>query len=143
MNASNVAPAYLAQLAIATGAPGASGATESTTARTAILQQIRKLQKLEAGLGEQLAKLAGDRSSDAIQQRIALQQQIDGIEQQIKALQIALLQKDADRRVTVPKSEDSQTSAPTESASDLAGNESGDQSIATAATIGTVINTAA
>ncbi|MYM66291.1 hypothetical protein GTP45_05500 [Pseudoduganella sp. FT55W] len=143
MNTANVAPAYLAQLAIATGAPGASGATESTTARTAILQQIRKLQKLEAGLGEQLAKLAGDRTSDGIQQRIALQQQIDGIEQQIKALQIALLQKDADRKVNVPKTDDSQTSASAESGSDLAAPESGDKSIAAAATIGTVINTAA
>ncbi|MYM25360.1 hypothetical protein GTP46_22280 [Duganella sp. FT135W] len=143
MNASNVAPAYLAQLAIATGAPGASGATESTTARAAILQQIRKLQKLEAGLGEQLAKLAGDRSSGGIQQRIALQQQIDGIEQQIKALQIALLQKDADRKVTVPKSDGSQTKASGERVSDLAGPENGDKSIAAATTVGTVINTAA
>jgi len=128
MSTSNVAPAYLAQLAIATGAPGASGATENTTARAAILKQIRQLQKLEAGLGEKLAQLAGDRSSGAIQQRIALQQQIDGIEQQIKALQIALLQEDADRTVTIPKSDEDQPSKSSDPVS---------------ATVGTVIDTSA
>ena len=76
-----------------------SGVVESTTARAVILKQINALQKSEAGLSEQLAKL-GNTSSE-IQQRIALQQQIQGIEAQIKALQTALLQTDTDRTVQV------------------------------------------
>ncbi|RZT09332.1 FlxA-like protein [Duganella sp. CF402] len=135
MNASNIVPAYLAQLS---STASVSGATESTTVRTAILKQIRKLQKVEAELGEQLAALTGDYSSGGIQQRIALQQQIDGIEQQIKALQIALLQEDADRKVTISKSDDSPAKDP--AATEAAPKpDSGDKSAA----IGTVINTAA
>jgi hypothetical protein len=139
MSASNIVPAYLAQLS---SAAGASGATESTTVRTAILKQIRKLQKVEAELGEQLAALTGDYSSGGIQQRIALQQQIDGIEQQIKALQIALLQEDADRKVTIPKSDDSP--ANDSAAPGAAPTPDGSDKSAYAATaLGTVINTTA
>jgi len=81
-------------------APG-SGVVETTTARAVILKQINALQKAEASLSEQLAGLGTDTAS--IEQRIALQQQIQGIEAQIKALQIALLQTDADRTVQVFK----------------------------------------
>jgi hypothetical protein len=139
MNASNIVPAYLAQLS---STASVSGATESTTVRTAILKQIRKLQKVEAELGEQLAALTGDYSSGGIQQRIALQQQIDGIEQQIKALQIALLQEDADRKVTIPKSDDSPANDPAKPEAPPA-PDSGDKSIDAATAIGTVIDTTA
>jgi uncharacterized small protein (DUF1192 family) len=81
-------------------APG-SGVVETTTARAVILKQINALQKTEASLSQDLAKLGTDTAS--IEQRIALQQQIQGIEAQIKALQIALLQTDADRTVQVFK----------------------------------------
>jgi len=139
MSASNIVPAYLAQLS---STVSASGGTESTTVRTAILKQIRKLQKVEAELGEQLARLAGDSSSGGIQQRIALQQQIDGIEQQIKALQIALLQEDADRKVTIPKSDESPVNDPAtpEAAPAL---DRGNTSVDATAAVGTVINTTA
>lgn len=91
-------------------------ATETTTARTALLRQIRVLQKLEQGLSKQLAVLAGDPSPEAAQQRVALQQQIQSIEEQIKMLQTAMLQKDADRQVQIPKDEETDTkSDPTDS----------------------------
>lgn len=80
---------------------GGSGVVETTTARAVILKQINALQKSEASISEQLAKLGS--GSDAIEQRIALQQQIQGIEMQIKALQTALLQTDTDRTVQVFK----------------------------------------
>jgi seryl-tRNA synthetase len=80
---------------------GSSSTIETTTARAVILRQIRALQKSEAGLAEQLAKLGTDTAS--IEARIALQQQIRGIEDQIKALQTALLQTDADRQVQVTR----------------------------------------
>jgi regulator of sirC expression with transglutaminase-like and TPR domain len=80
---------------------GSSSTVETTTARAVILKQINALQKTEAGLSEELAKLGNDTAS--IEARIALQQQIQGIEAQIKALQIALLQTDTDRNVQVIK----------------------------------------
>lgn len=85
-----------------------SATVESTSARSVILKQIIGLQKLEAGLSEQLTML-GTSASD-IQQRLALQQQIQGIESQIKALQNALLQPDADRGMLVVKPAEEQTS---------------------------------
>jgi hypothetical protein len=81
--------------------PGGSGTVETTTQRAVILKQINALQKSEASLSQELAKLGYDSSS--IEQRIALQQQIQGIEDQIKALQTALLQTDTDRTVQVVK----------------------------------------
>ncbi|GJJ03664.1 hypothetical protein RugamoR64_42020 [Duganella rhizosphaerae] len=90
----------------------ATAATETTTVRSAIIKQIRVLQKQEAKLGEELAKLAGDTSTDSIQQRIALMQQIQSLEDQIKALETALLQKDADRQITVAKTDESPPPAP-------------------------------
>jgi hypothetical protein len=80
---------------------GSSSTIETTTARAVILKQIRALQKSEAGLAEQLAKLGTESAS--IEARIALQQQIQGIDDQIKALQTALLQTDAERKVQVTK----------------------------------------
>ncbi|NGZ88418.1 hypothetical protein [Duganella aceris] len=91
--------------------PGGSGTVETTTQRAVILKQINALQKSEASLSQELAKLGYDSSS--IEQRIALQQQIQGIEDQIKALQTALLQTDTDRTVQVVKpAEDEVKQAP-------------------------------
>ncbi len=80
MSTANITPAYRRA---GRSVSSASGLTESTTVRSAILKQIRILQKQEASLSEQLAKLGGDTSAGAIEQRIALQQQIDAIEQQL------------------------------------------------------------
>src|SRR4051812_42794939 len=99
MNTSSVSPAYRRP-------SGGVSSTETTTARTAILKQIALLQKQEARLGEQLAALSGSVGTADIQARIALQQQIQGIEDQIAALQIALLQQDADRTVKISKTDD-------------------------------------
>lgn len=100
MSTSSVIPAYRRP------SGGVSSTTETTTARTAILKQIALLQKQEARLGEQLAALSDSRDTADIQARIALQQQIQGIEDQIAALQIALLQQDADRTVKISKTDD-------------------------------------
>jgi chaperonin cofactor prefoldin len=110
-----------------------SASTETTTVRSAIIKQIAVLQKQEAKLGEELAKLTGNLSTGQIQQKIALMQQIQSIEDQISALQTALLQKEADRQVTV-------TSAGNKApAKESAAAEPQKE----AATIGTVIDTVA
>jgi TolA-binding protein len=121
------------------------GAMETTTARTALLRQIRVLQKLEQGLSEQVAALAGDPSPEAAQQRVALQQQIQSIEDQIKMLQTAMLQKDADRQVQIPKDAETESTK-----SDTAKSDSSDAKPASKAaaappteTIGSVIDTVA
>lgn len=115
---------------------GGSATVESTTARAVILKQINALQKSEAGLSEQLAKL-GNSSSD-IEQRIALQQQIQGIEAQIKALQTALLQTDTDRTVQVvhPAEEETKPTAEAKQAPAAQRDKSSD-------TVGSVIDTVA
>ena len=130
MNTSTVAPAY-----------HATATTETTTVRTAILKQIRVLQKQEAKLGEELAKLAGDSDSGAIQQRIALQQQIQSLEDQIKALETALLQKDADRQIAIAKTDHAEPDAQTGT---QAGTQAGTPAAAPAGDkVGTVIDTVA
>lgn len=100
MSSSHVVSAYSSKAA---GASDGSGLTETITRRSAILKQIRGLQKQEASLSEELAKLAGDPSPAAAQQRIALMQKIQSVEDEIHALQAALLQQDADRKVQVAK----------------------------------------
>jgi seryl-tRNA synthetase len=107
----------------------ASARTETTTVRSAIIKQIQVLQKQEAKLGEELAKLAGSVATADIQQKISLMQQIQSIEDQISALQTALLQKDADRQITVT-STDSDAAEPKEPPKD-------------SETVGSVIDTVA
>lgn len=113
-------------------APG-SGVVETTTVRAVILKQIAVLQKIEASLSQDLAKLGTDTAS--IEQRIALQQQIRGIEDQIKSLQIALLQPDADRTVQVLKPAEEQITQTIASTAEQKDNSN--------ATVGSVIDTVA
>jgi hypothetical protein len=121
------------------------GAMETTTARTALLRQIRVLQKLEQGLSEQMAVLAGDPSPEAAQQRVALQQQIQSIEDQIKMLQTAMLQKDADRQVQIPKDAETDGSKSDSAKSDSAKSADSKPAAKAAATetVGSVIDTVA
>ena len=111
-----------------------SAQTETTTVRSAIIKQIGVLQKQEAKLGEELAKLTGNLSTGEIQQRIALMQQIQSIEDQISALQTALLQKEADRQISVTNTGDGDE-APAKDSAATPQKE--------ADTIGTVIDTVA
>ncbi len=69
----------------------------TTTERTLVLKQISQLQKAEAALGKKLLELGHDVGT--MSERIELQHQIHSIDEQIKALQILLLQEDADRPV--------------------------------------------
>jgi len=106
MNTQTVIPAYRSGSAMHSPA----GQTRTTTARAALMKQIQNLQKQEMALGEKLNALQGDDSTAAIQQRVALQQQIQRIEEQIAALQTAMLQENADRtiKVTEPAAEQQQ-----------------------------------
>lgn len=113
-------------------APG-SGVVETTTVRAVILKQIAVLQKIEASLSQDLAKLGTDTAS--IEQRIALQQQIRGIEDQIKSLQIALLQPDADRTVQVLQPAEEEITQTIASTAEQKDNSN--------ATVGSVIDTVA
>jgi hypothetical protein len=106
MATQNVVPAYRGASA---GITNPSAQVETTTARAAILKQISVLQKQEAALGEALAKLGN--GPETAQERIAIQQRIHGLEEQIKALQTALLQKNADRQVQVQGAPAAQASA--------------------------------
>jgi hypothetical protein len=117
-----------------------AGATETTTARTALLRQIRVLQKLEQGLSEQMAALAGDPSPEAAQKRVALQQQIQSIEDQIKMLETAMLQKDADRQVQIPKDAEADTK---HDSADSKPSSKGAAKAASVETVGSVIDTVA
>ena len=111
-----------------------SAQTETTTVRSAIIKQIAGLQKQEAKLGEELAKLTGNLSTGQIQQKISLMQQIQSIEDQISALQTALLQKEADRQVTVTSTDAAKAPAKASTAAEPQKD---------AETVGSVIDTVA
>ncbi|TFW30940.1 FlxA-like family protein [Duganella callida] len=95
----NVISAY--RSSSATQSP--SSRTETTTVRAALMKQIQGLQKQEMALGEQLNALQDDDSKEAIQKRVFLQQQISRIEEQIAALQQAMLQDNADRSIKLTR----------------------------------------
>jgi len=83
------------------GIQAGGATTQTTTKRALILKEIQALQKQEAGLYKQLQALAGKSDPASVQERIQLQQQIDAIENEIKALQSEMQQKSADEKVQV------------------------------------------
>ena len=150
MASSNSIAISPASLGVQAGGPAA----QTTTKRALILKQIETLQKQLTGLYKQLQALAGKSDPAAIQERIQLQQEIEGVEKEIKALQDELLQKSSDEKVQVPKTKKAADPASTNSASgsgnaDPAAAAAPAAAVAPAApsntlsTVGSVINTQA
>lgn len=121
------------------GVQAGGATTQTTTKRALILKQIETLQKQLTGLYKQMQALAGKSDPASIQERIQLQQQIDGVEKEIKALQDELLQKSADDKVKVPVDK----KGASEASSDAAPVSVATVAASALATVGSVINTQA
>jgi|GEM_PF-1750631 len=126
------------------GVQAGGATTQTTTKRALILKEIQALQKQLTGLYKQLQALAGKSDLGSVEERIRLQQQIDGIEKEIKALQDEMLQKSADEKVQAPAD---QKPAAAPSTGSAPGDSSGAAAPVAASgallTVGSVINTQA
>lgn len=127
--------------------------TVVTTERTIILAQIRGLQKQLGEVTKQLQTVAGASDPASIQLSIELEHEIEGIQEEIRALQNELLQKSADQKVQVSAAKDdgksgavaSTASSSSSSSSGLSPGsaDSGAAPAASTATVGSVIDTQA
>lgn len=156
MSTSTTSSATAASNTVSLGASVSGGKTTVTTERTIILAQIRGLQKQLGEVTKQLQTLSPSDPA-AIQQRIELEHEIEGIQEEIRALQNELLQKSADQKVQVSAGKDGSAdaaaapSSSSSSSSSSAGSGDGGGSgggggaapAASTATVGSVIDTQA
>lgn len=82
---------------------GTDAQADKISQRALIHRQIRDLQKQATNLSKQLQELGFDPASMA--RRIELEKQMRAIEDQIKALQMLLVQTDVDDKVRDPESD--------------------------------------
>lgn len=148
MSTSTTGSATAASNTVSLGASVSGGKTTVTTERTIILAQIRGLQKQLGEVTKQLQTLAGKSDPASIQESIELEHEIEGIQEEIRALQNELLQKSADQKVQVSAGKDGSAdaaAAPSSSSSSSSssagsGDSGGGAPAASTATVGSVID---